>query len=50
MYILNYDTKKIKKFSNLELENFLNRVVKNKFIFAKDKIKAKKLIKHLIKD
>lgn len=50
MYIIDYPNQKIKKFSNQELESFLNKVIKKRWIFVKDKIKAKKLLKQLIKN
>lgn len=50
MYIIDYPNQKIKKFSNQELESFLNKVIKERWIFVKDKIKAKKLLKQLIKN
>ena len=50
MYIIDYPNQKIKKFSNQELESFLNKIVKERFIFVKDKVKAKKYLKQIIKN
>jgi hypothetical protein len=50
MYIIDYPNQKIKKFSNQELESFLNKIVKHRWIFAKNKIVAKKLLKQIIKN
>jgi len=44
MYIIDYPNQKIKKFSINELESFLNTIVKKRWIFIKDKNKAKKFI------
>ena len=46
MYVLDYKTKKIKKFTtSSELSNFLNKIVKKKYIFLKDKKTATKFLK-----
>ena len=45
MYVLDYKTKKIKKFGKEELSNFLNEIVKKKYIFLKDKKTATKFLK-----
>ena len=50
MYVIDYPKQKIKKFSNQELENFLNTIIKKRFIFVKDKVKAKKFLKQIIKN
>lgn len=50
MYIIDYSNQKIKKFSNQELESFLNTIIKKRWIFIKDKIKAKKFLKQIIKN
>ena len=50
MYIIDYPNQKIKKFSNQELESFLNKIIKKRFIFVKDKVKAKKYLKQIIKN
>jgi len=50
MYVIDYPKQKIKKFSNKELENFLNTIIKKRFIFVKDKVKAKKFLKQIIKN
>jgi hypothetical protein len=50
MYIIDYPNQKIRKFSNQELESFLNKIVKERWIFVKDKIKAKKYLKQIIKN
>jgi hypothetical protein len=50
MYVIDYPKQKIKKFSNQELESFLNTIIKKRFIFVKDKVKAKKFLKQIIKN
>jgi|TARA_R100000081_G_C4698421_1_gene106307 hypothetical protein len=50
MYVIDYPNQKIKKFSNQELESFLNKVIKQRWIFVKDKVKAKKFLKQIIKN
>ena len=49
MYVIDYQKQKIKKFSNQELESFLNTIIKKRFIFVKDKVKAKKFLKQIKK-
>jgi len=49
MYIIDYPNQKIKKFSNQELESFLNSIIKKKWIFVKDKIRAKKILKRIMR-
>ena len=50
MYIIDYPNQKIKKFSNQELERFLNKVIKKRWIFVKDKVKAKKFLRQIIEN
>lgn len=50
MYVIDYSNQKIKKFSNKQLEDFLNTIIKKRWIFIKDKIKAKKFLKQIIKN
>ena len=38
MYVIDYPNQKIKKFSNQELESFLNKVIKKRWIFVKDQL------------
>ena len=40
MYIIDYPNQRIKKFSNNELEDFLNTIIKKRWLFVKDKKKA----------
>ena len=47
MYVIDYPNQKIKKFSNNELESFLNTIIKNRWLFIKDKKKAKKVLNQI---
>lgn len=47
MYVIDYPNQKIKKFSNNELEDFLNTIIKNRWLFIKDKKKAKKVLNQI---
>ena len=47
MYVIDYPNQKIKKFSNNELESFLNTIIKNRWLFVKDKKKAKKVLNQI---
>jgi len=46
MYIIDYKTKKIAKLNNIELVDFLNDVIKKRYIFCTDKFTTKKVIKY----
>ena len=47
MYVIDYPNQRIKKFSNNELEDFLNNIIKNRWLFFKDKKKAKKVLNQI---
>jgi hypothetical protein len=47
MYVIDYPKQRIKKFSNVELEDFLNTIIKKRWLFIKDKKKAKKVLNQI---
>ena len=47
MYVIDYPKQRIRKFSNVELEDFLNTIIKKRWLFIKDKKKAKKVLNQI---
>jgi len=48
MYIIDYDKKLIGKFEDEEVVNFLNKIIKKRYIFAKDELDAKAIVSYAI--
>jgi len=47
MYVIDYPKQRIRKFSNVELEDFLNTIIKKRWLFIKDKKKARKVLNQI---